>query len=110
MNEAMTAPETRKDKEAGDPHSAAKRVRSLVEETRKSSGDLVAAGVDRQLLEDKLARIENHLDQEHHDPVVVESLLTELRSDLIKVENRLIDSGVLQLLHQILGTGVPPPR
>jgi hypothetical protein len=37
-------------------------------------------------------------------------VLTELRADLIAVENRLIDSGVLQVLHQILGTGVPPPR
>lgn len=110
MNGAMTAPKTRKDKGAGDAHSAARQVRSLVEETRKSSGDLVAAGVDRQLLEDKLARIENHLDQEHHDPGKLESLLTELQSDLIKIENRLIDTGVLQLLNQILGTGVPPPR
>lgn len=88
----------------------AEQVRSVVEQTRKSSPDLVAAGVDRERLEGRLSQIEKHLDPEAHDPDMLHAVLSELQADLIDVENRLIDSGVLQVLHQILGTGVPPPR
>lgn len=88
----------------------AQRIRSLVEQTRQSSDDLVAAGVNRKRLEERLSQIENHLDQEHRDPIKLQFLLTELQADLIEVENKLIDTGVLPALHQILGTGVPAPR
>lgn len=106
----MTSQETRKDARPGGAPVDAKQARSIVEHTRKRSDQLAAAGVDRERLEGRLSRIENHLDQEHHDPVKLRSLLTELQADLIQVENLLIDSGVLTALHQILGTGVPAPR
>jgi hypothetical protein len=101
----MTSHKTRKDAPVDT-----QQARSIVEQTRKRRNDLIAAGVDRERLEARLAEIESHLDQEHHDPVKLQSLLTELQADLIQVENRLIDTGVLTLLHQILGTGVPYPR
>ena len=106
----MTSRNTRKDTKTKGAQIGAEQVRSIVEQARKSSHDLVAAGVDPKRLEGRLSQIEKHLDQEDHDPVKLWSVLTELQADLIKVENGLIDSGVLQLLHQILGTGVPPPR
>jgi hypothetical protein len=106
----MTARKTRKDTKSKGAKIGAEQVRSVVEQARKSSHDLVTAGVNRERLEDRLSQIETHLDQEDHDPVKLRSVLTELQADLIEVENRLIDSGVLQVLHQILGTGVPPPR
>src|SRR6476469_8387588 len=106
----MTSSKTGKDTKTKSDQIGAEHVRSMVERARNSSDDLVAAGVDRERLEGRLSKIEEHLDQEDHDPVQLRSVLTELQADLIKVENRLIDSGVLQVLHQILGTGVPPPR
>ena len=106
----MTSHKTRKDKGTDGAHIDARQARSIVEHTRKRSDELAAAGVDPERLEGRLTRIETHLDQEHHDPVKLRSLLTELRADLIQVENLLIDSGVLTALHQILGTGVPAPR
>lgn len=106
----MTSRKTRNDTKTKGVQVGAEQVRSIVEQTRKSSHDLVAAGVNRERLEDRLSQIEKHLDREDHDPVKLRSVLTELQADLIEVENRLIDSGVLQVLHQILGTGVPPPR
>jgi len=106
----MTPRNTRKDTKTKGAQIGAEQVRSIVEQTRKSSPDLVAAGVNPDRLEDRLSQIEKHLDQEDHDPLKLRSALTELRADLVEVESRLIDSGVLQLLHQILGTGVPPPR
>ncbi|WP_119269579.1 hypothetical protein [Taklimakanibacter deserti] len=106
----MTSRKTRKDSKTKGGQIGAEHVRSVVEQARKSSHDLVAAGVNRERLEGRLSQIEKHLDQEDHDPVKLRSVLTELQADLIAVENRLIDSGVLQVLHQILGTGVPPPR
>lgn len=106
----MTTRTPPKDPTAKGAKIDAEQVRSVVEQTRKSSPDLVAAGVDRDRLEGRLSQIEKHLDQEDHDPDMLHSVLSELRADLIDVENRLIDSGVLQVLHQILGTGVPPPR
>ncbi len=106
----MTSRKNRNRTEAKGAHIGAEKVRSIVQQARKSSDDLVAAGVDRDRLEGRLSEIEKHLDQEGHDPVKLRSVLTELQADLIAVENRLIDSGVLQVLHQILGTGVPPPR
>jgi hypothetical protein len=106
----MTSRKTPKDTKTTDAQIGTEQVRSVVEQARKSSHDLVAAGVERERLEDSLSQIEKHLDQEDHDPMKLRSVLTELQADLIEVENRLIDSGVLQVLHQILGTGVPPPR
>jgi hypothetical protein len=106
----MTSRKTRKDTKTKGVQIGAEQVRSIVKQARKSSHDLVAAGVDRERLESRLSEIHKHLDQEDHDPVKLRSVLTELQADLIKVENGLIDSGVLQMLHQILGTGVPPPR
>ncbi|MGE3875453.1 MAG: hypothetical protein AB7F74_21065 [Parvibaculaceae bacterium] len=106
----MTSRNTRKDTNAEGVRIGAEQARSVVEQARKSSRDLVAAGVDQERLEGHLSKIEKHLEQEDHDPVHLRSVLTELRADLIEVESTLIDSGVLQVLHQILGTGVPPPR
>jgi hypothetical protein len=106
----MTSRKTRNDTKTKGAQIGVEQARSLVDQARKSSHDLVAAGIDRERLEGRLSQIEKHLDQEAHDPVKLRSVLTELRADLIAVENRLIDSGVLQVLHQILGTGVPPPR
>lgn len=106
----MTTRKPRKDTKSKGVQIGAKQVRSIVEQARKSSHDLVAAGVNRERLESRLGQIEEHLNQEEHDPVKLRFVLTELQADLIAVENRLIDSGVLEVLHQILGTGVPPPR
>jgi hypothetical protein len=106
----MAPRKTRKSTKTKGAHVSAEQVRSIVEQTRKNSGDLIAAGVSRERLEGRLTEIEKHLDAEDHDPVKLHSLLGELQADLIEIENRLIDSGVLELLHQILGTGVPPPR
>jgi hypothetical protein len=105
----MTTRKTPKDTKTKGVQIGAEQVRSIVEQTRRSSHDLVAAGINRERLEGRLSQIEKHLKEEHHDPVKLRSVLTELQADLIEVENRLIDSGVLQVLHQILGTGVPPP-
>jgi hypothetical protein len=106
----MTSRNTRDKAKPKDAKIGGEQVRSLVEQTRKSTHDLVAAGINRERLEHRLRQIEEHLEQEDHDPVKLRSVLTELQADLIEVESRLIDSGVLQLLHQVLGTGVPPPR
>jgi hypothetical protein len=106
----MAPRKPRKHTKTKGAHISAEHVRSVVEQTRKRSGDLIAAGISRERLEGRLTEIEKHLDAETHDPAKVHSLLTELQADLVEIENRLIDSGVLQLLHQILGTGVPPPR
>ena len=106
----MTSRKAPKKTKTSDTRIGAEHVRSVVAQARQSSDDLVAAGVDRERLEGRLGQIEKHLDQEDHDPVKLRSVLTELQADLVAVENRLIDSGVLQVLHQILGTGVPPPR
>src|SRR5262245_46483584 len=106
----MTSRKTRNDTKTKGAQIDAEQVRSIVEQARKSSHDLAAAGIDRERFDGRLSQIEKHLDQEDHDPVKLRSVLTELQADLIAVENRLIDSGVLQVLHQVLGTGVPPPR
>ena len=106
----MTSRKTPDDAKTKSAPIGAEQVRSIVEQTRRSKDDLVAAGIDHERLESRLSAIEKHLDQEDHDPVTLHSVLTELQADLVAVENRLIDSGVLQVLHQILGTGVPPPR
>jgi hypothetical protein len=106
----MASPKSPKHPEIKAAPVGAEQVRSVVDATRKKSADLIAAGIDRERLEGRLTEIEKHLDVKDHDPDRLHSLLTELRADLIRIENRLIDSGVLQLLHEILGTGVPPPR
>ena len=106
----MTSRKNRNHTKTKGARIGAEQVRSVVDETRRSSADLIAAGIDRERLEDRLTEIEKHLDAQDHDPVRLRSLLTELRADLIRIESRLIDSGVLELLHDILGTGVPPAR
>lgn len=90
--------------------AAATQLRAIIEQTRERSDDLVAAGVDRDRLEEKLTELETYLERFDHDPDQLHILLSELRSDLFEVESKMIGSGLLQTLHQILATGVPTPR
>ena len=86
-----------------------RQVRGLVQQTRDIHDDLVASGVDRARLETKLEGIGKRLDEPHRDVGGLRSLLAELEGDLIRIENRLLTSGVLADLHQILGTGILSP-
>jgi hypothetical protein len=88
----------------------AQQVRSIVTQTRTRGDELAAAGVNSARLEAKLSEIEKCVDEKHHDQNKLRSLLTELEADLIEVESKLVTSGILPELHQILGTGVPAPR
>ena len=88
----MTSRKNRNRTEAKGAHIGAEKVRSIVQQARKSSEDLVAAGVDRDRLEGRLSEIRKAPgSREGHDPVKLRSVLTELQADLIAVENRLIE-------------------
>src|SRR5687768_10170244 len=106
----MTSRNTRDKAKPKDAKIGGEQVRSLVEQTRKSTHDLVAAGINRERLAHRLRQIEEHLDQEDHDPVKLRSVLTELQAELVEIRNRLDGSRGPRLMHPVLGTGVPPPR
>jgi hypothetical protein len=84
-------------------------VRAIVRQARDDAKNLIAAGVNSARLQENLSSIERHLDQKIISQDTLRSLLTELQIILIEAANSLVASGILQMLHLILGTGVPVP-
>lgn len=78
------------------------RTAGIVYIGRKS---LTAEGVDAAALQNALATIDEHLKAEK--PGLLKSALAELQKVVGKATGGLVAQGVLAMLHQILGTGVP---
>jgi AbiTii len=81
------------------------KVRNLVSQVRSSASALTNEGVDGEALTAAIKAIEQQLSAEH--PTLLRHALSELEKVVMKASGSLIAQGVLAVLHQILGTGIP---
>jgi hypothetical protein len=82
------------------------KVRDFVNQVKPQIDQLEREGVDRTELTTRLRAIEKALD-DCKPASVTSQLLEELKGTVAKAGSKLISSGVLSMLNQLLGTGVP---
>jgi hypothetical protein len=85
------------------------RVQYLIGEIKSHVGDLTKEGLNETELRERVAAVENEIKKSSPDHKVLRSLLDGLREIFIHASGGLVSSGVIFLLNQVLGTGVPIP-
>jgi hypothetical protein len=83
----------------------AQEVKNLVTQIKSHAKELIKEGVEPQALEAALNLIDKQLSTKKH--TLIREALAELEKIVAKASGGLIAHGVLALLHQIIGTGVP---
>jgi hypothetical protein len=83
------------------------KVRNVISQIKTHSVSLAHEGVDINALSDHIATIEGELEEPSPRHSQIRDALINLQMSVGKVEEKLISSGALTLLNQILGTGVP---
>jgi hypothetical protein len=81
------------------------QVKNLVSQIKSHAKTRTSEGVDGPALTAALQAIEKQLSSEH--PTLLRSALGELGKVVVKASGSLIAHGVLAILHQILGIGIP---
>jgi hypothetical protein len=85
------------------------KIHDLIRQVRENSGALAEKGVDRAALDAHVAKLEAEMKKAEPDHGAVSDALAALETTVGEAEESLMSKGVLQLLNQILGTGVPNP-
>lgn len=85
------------------------KVQDLIRQVRAQSDALADRGVDPIALEAHIEKLETEIQKPEPDHGTVSDTLAALETTLGEAEEDLMSKGVLQLLNQILGTGVPNP-
>jgi AbiTii len=83
------------------------QVHDLVGQLKQHADELAGAGVDHKQLEQRIAALEAELAKTAPNQSAIRGLLVELRGGLVGAVANLVASGAVNLLNQILGTGVP---
>src|ERR1700682_5592438 len=84
----------------------AESVRDFITQVKQQTEQLAREGVDRKELHRIIRAIEEGLDAKK--PIsVISQLLEELKGVVVKVGAKLVSTGVLAMLNQLLSTGIP---
>ncbi|MGY3694554.1 hypothetical protein ACVIGA_004634 [Bradyrhizobium sp. USDA 3240] len=81
------------------------QVKNLISQVRSHSSTLRDEGVDPSELSTVLDKIERHL--ANSDQSLLRTALGELEKVVAKAAGGLVSTGIVSLLHQIFGTGIP---
>jgi hypothetical protein len=81
------------------------QVKNLISQVRSHSATLQDEGVDPLQLSATLNKIEEHLAKS--DQSLLRKALEELGTVVAKAAGGLVSTGIIGLLHQIFGTGIP---
>ena len=81
------------------------QVKNLVSQVKSHAATLTNEGVDGPTLIAALQAIEKQLSEKH--PTLLRHALGELGKVVVKASGSVVAQGILALLHQILGTGIP---
>lgn len=81
------------------------QVKNLISQVKSHSATLQAEGVDESQLSTVLDKIEHHLAKS--DQSLLRTALGELETVVAKAAGGLVSTGIVGLLHQIFGTGIP---
>jgi hypothetical protein len=85
------------------------KVQDLINHVRENTDALAKKGVDRDALDAHIAKLEAEMKKSEPDHGVVSDTLAAIETTVGEAEENLMSKGVLQLLNQIFGTGVPNP-
>ncbi len=85
------------------------KIHDLIRQVRENSGALADKGVDRAALDAHIEKLETEMQKPEPDHGAVSDALAAIETTIGEAEESLMSKGVLQLLNQILGTGVPNP-
>lgn len=85
------------------------KVHDLIKHVRENAGGLAEKGVDKDVLDAHVAKLEAEMKKPEPDHGVVSDTLASIETTIGEAEESLMSKGVLQLLNQIFGTGVPNP-
>jgi hypothetical protein len=86
-----------------------RQVSDLIAQVRRYTPDLVAAGVPEEALSSKVSQLEAECDRKKPNQGVIRGLLTDIRNMVSNAAGNLVSTGVLAMINQMLGTGVPAP-
>lgn len=84
-------------------------VQKLIEQLNRYKDELTSAGVNQKKLDEILKRLEDATTNDKSNQSTLRDLLGELRDVVVGASGNLVASGVVALINQILGTGVPTP-
>lgn len=85
------------------------QISNLLDQLKQHIDTLAAAGVDRPTFEERISALEAEMAKPQPNQSVLRGLLIDIRNALAGAAGNLIASGALQVLNQLLGTGVPNP-
>jgi hypothetical protein len=85
------------------------KVHDLIRHVRENADALAQKGVDRDALDAHIAKLEAEIKKPEPDHGAVSDTLAAIETTIGEAEQDLMSKGVLQLLNQIFGTGVPNP-
>ena len=85
------------------------KVRDLIQHVRENADALAKKGVDKNALDAHIATLETEMKKPEPDHGAVSDTLAAIETTVGEAEENMMSKGVLQLLNQIFGTGVPNP-
>ncbi len=91
------------------PKIQPEKVHDLIQHVRENSDALATKGVDKDALHAHVAKLEAEMKKTEPDHSAVSDALASIETTIGEAEESLMSKGVLQLLNQIFGTGVPNP-
>ncbi len=91
------------------PRLETDKIRDLVSQVKEHSDHFAEKGADKEALDAHVAKLEAELKKPEPDHGAVSDALASLETTVGEAEESMMAKGVLQLLNQILGTGVPNP-
>lgn len=91
------------------PKIQSDKVHDLIKHVRENSDALAQKGVNKEALESHLTKLETEIKKPEPDHGAVSDTVAAIETTIGEAEESLMSKGVLQLLNQIFGTGVPNP-
>jgi hypothetical protein len=85
------------------------KVHDLIQHVRENADALAQKGVNKDALDAHIAKLETEMKKSEPDHGAVSDALAAIETTVGEAEESMMAKGVLQLLNQILGTGVPNP-
>jgi hypothetical protein len=91
------------------PTNQPDKIHELIQHVRANADALAQKGVDKDALNAHVAKLEAEMKKSEPDHGVVSDALASIETTVGEAEESMMSKGVLQLLNQIFGTGVPNP-
>ena len=85
------------------------KIQDLIRQVKEHSDHFVEKGANKEALQAHVAKLESEMKKPAPDQGVLAETLGEIETAVGEAEESMMSKGILQLLNQIFGTGVPNP-